>query len=133
VVTSPVSGASLPPEQRAQLERGVAQFNDRLFYECHDTLEDLWTGLRGETRDFVQALIQLAVGFYHLGNGNRAGAVRLFDRGSGRLSAYPSRYVGLETGPLRAAVVRWRAAAAGGGPLPQEGPPTITTLPAVDD
>lgn len=132
-MTSPATGASLPPEQHAQLERGVAQFNDRLFYECHDTLEDLWLGLRGEPRDFVQGLIQLAVGFYHLGNGNRAGAVRLFDRGSGRLSAYPLRYAGLETGPLRAAVARWRAAAASGGPLPEESPPTIQPLRGADD
>ena len=125
-----MSGPGFTPAQSAQLARGVAQFNDRLFYECHDTLEELWTELRGGDRDFVQGLIQVAVGFYHLGNGNRNGAVRLFDRGLDRLSAYPASHAGLDTGSLRTAVGRWRAAAAGGGPLPPDGPPGIAAPPS---
>ncbi len=115
-------------QEQAALEHGVAQFNDRLFYECHDTLEDLWSGLRGPSRDFVQGLIQLAVGFYHLGNGNQAGAVRLFDRGLERLSRHPAHYAGLDSGALRAAVAAWREVAASGGSLPA-GPPTIERVP----
>jgi predicted metal-dependent hydrolase len=117
--------ASLTAEEHLRLERGVAQFNDRLFYECHDTLEELWSGLRGDARDLVQGLVQLAVGFYHLGNGNRTGAVRLFDRGLRRLSPYPDACAGLDLGSLRAAVGTWREAASGAGPLPPEGPPRI--------
>ena len=43
------------------------------FFECHDTLEEVWTGIRGSARDFFQGLIQVSVGFYHHGNGNRGG------------------------------------------------------------
>ncbi len=120
--------APLPPlsgAERALLQRGVAQWNARLFFECHDTLEELWAGLRDERRDFVQGLIQLAVAFYHLGNGNRSGAVRLFDRGLDRLRRYPPGYAGLETGPLREAAARWREAADAGAALPDEEPPRI--------
>jgi uncharacterized protein len=117
--------APLTPEERTQLERGVLQFNDRLFYECHDTLEELWSGLRGGARDLVQGLIQLAVGFYHLGNGNRPGAVRLFDRGLQRLARYPNACAGLDLGSLRASVGSWREAAAAEGALPAGEPPAI--------
>ena len=124
--------AALPPpepeltaEERALLERGVTQFNDRLFFECHDTLEELWSGLRGPSRSFFQGLIQSTVAFYHLDNGNRAGAVRLFDRALSRLAVYPQRYAGLETAPLRAAARLWREAAASDGPLPTAGPPAL--------
>jgi predicted metal-dependent hydrolase len=123
-----VSGApeaSLRAEEQALLERGVAEWNGRLFYECHDTLEELWSGLRGEARSFVQGLIQLAVGFYHLGNGNRAGALSLFGRGLDRLGAYPDDYAGLDAGALRRSVGRWHAALLAGGALPDEPPPAI--------
>jgi predicted metal-dependent hydrolase len=121
----PAQEPELTGEERALLERGVAQFNDRLFFECHDTLEELWSGLRGPSRSFFQGLIQAAVGFYHLDNGNRVGAARLFDRALARLSPYPQRYAGLETSPLRAALRRFREAAATDDPLPREEPPAL--------
>ena len=81
--------------------------------------------MRGPSRDFFQGLIQAAVGFYHLGNGNREGARRLFDRALARLERYPPRYAGVDAGPLRASVAalprrarrRGRAAAAEEPPL----------------
>ena len=84
-----MSGA-LPPvlsaEDRAAVAAGIAQFNDGLFFECHDTLEEVWSGIRGPSRDFLQGLIQVAVGFYHLGNGNRPGATTLLRRALLRLA-----------------------------------------------
>jgi predicted metal-dependent hydrolase len=125
---SPAGGPQLAPDERALLEQGVAEFNARLFYECHDTLEELWSGLRGPARELVQGLIQVAVGFYHLGNGNRAGAVRLFERGLQRLAGQPARWAGLDLAGLRAAVAAWRDAAVSDGALPAE-PPTIARAP----
>lgn len=126
--SSPSAALRLTAEERALLERGVAQFNARLFFECHDTLEELWSGLRGRARDLVQGLIQVAVGFYHLGNGNRPGAVRLLERGLERLSRHPDSAAGVDLAGLRAAVAAWREAAASGGPLPAA-PPTIAPAP----
>jgi uncharacterized protein len=107
----------LTPEERAALEKGVAEFNAGLFYECHDTLEELWSGVRGPSRDFFQGLIQVAVGLYHLGNGNRAGARSLLDRASTRLHRYPDAYGGLDLGALRASLASWEKALAEEAPL----------------
>lgn len=119
----------LSDEDRASFARGLAQFNDGLFYECHDTLEEVWSGVRGPSRDFFQGLIQVAVGFYHLGNGNRAGAARLLRRGLGRLSRYPGRYGGVALAPLREGVQGWLEALEADAP-PPERPPRIEAVGA---
>lgn len=116
---------TLSPEERSLYEEGVGQFNGRLFFECHDTLEELWAGIRGPSRDFFQGLIQVAVGFHHLGNGNRVGAERLMERALGRLEGYPDDYAGLSLGALRDEVVLWRRALAEGSDLTGWEPPRI--------
>ena len=96
----------LEAEERTALAKGVREFNDGCYFECHDTLEDLWSGLRGDARDFFQGLIQVAVGYYHLGNGNPSGARSMFERALQRFEKYPGRYLGFDLeqqrGELRA-------------------------------
>ena len=121
---SAASPPALSAEDRAALAAGIAQFNDGLFYECHDTLEEVWSGVRGPSRDFLQGLIQVAVGFYHLGNGNRAGATTLLRRALLRLERYPGRTAGVDLGPLREGVREWLAALESGAPVPDR-PPRI--------
>jgi uncharacterized protein len=75
---------ALPPA----LRQGVAEFNRACFFEAHDTLEELWRDTSGPLRLFYQGLIQLAVGFYHLSNGNRRGALNLLGKGLAKLEAY---------------------------------------------
>jgi predicted metal-dependent hydrolase len=104
----------------------VAEFNRRHFYECHETLEDLWAGIRGPSRDFFQGLIQVAVGFYHLGNHNPVGAGRLFRRAMKRLEGYPDHYAGLDLGALRTSVSEWQSALEG-DPAALAGPPSRIT------
>jgi predicted metal-dependent hydrolase len=100
---------TLSPEDQALFERGLHEFNTGFFFECHETLEDVWHGVRGPSRDFFQGIIQLAVACYHLTRGNTEGAGRLFDRGLARLSRYPERYGGLELEALRAEARALRA------------------------
>jgi len=45
-----------------QFARGIEEFNNRYFFECHDTLEDLWMDTVGRDRLFLQGLIQVSVG-----------------------------------------------------------------------
>ena len=110
VIEEPV----LTAEDRAAVAKGVAEFNAGHFFECHDTLEEMWTGLRGPSRDFFQGLIQVSVAFYHLGNGNLAGFESMTRRALKRLSAYPDRYFGLDLAALRAEIGAWQARAAAG-------------------
>jgi len=128
-VTRAVSDGGVPEPalldgERDALARGIAQFNDGLFFECHDTLEEVWSGVRGPARDFFQGLVQVAVGFYHIGNGNRAGGVTLLRRSLARLGRYPARYAGIELAALRDAVAGRLAALESGGEVPFR-PPTI--------
>jgi len=86
---------------------GLRQFDEGLFFECHDTLEEIWSGVRGPSRDFFQGLIQVAVGFYHWGNGNASGAKTLLRRGLVRLEKYPEEYGGVALGRFRPEVEGW--------------------------
>jgi predicted metal-dependent hydrolase len=85
----------------------VAEFNRGFFFECHDTLEDMWTGLRGASRDFFQGLIQVSVAFYHLGNGNLAGAESMLTRALKRFERYPGLYAGFDLHAHRAELGQW--------------------------
>jgi predicted metal-dependent hydrolase len=113
----------LTAEERAAFERGVREFNEGCYFECHDTLEDLWAGLRGDARDFFQGLIQVSVGYYHLGNQNRAGAASMFERALRRFENYPLRYFGFDLERQRRALQELLARLAHGGPDDEPAPP----------
>ena len=117
----------LSAEERAAFETGLAQFNDRHFFECHDTLEEVWSGLRGAPRDFFQGLIQASVAFYHLGNGNSSGARSVLERSLSRLEPFPARYGGVELEPLRSALRAFLSALEGKREMPAE-PPRIESV-----
>lgn len=70
------------------LRQGVEEFNRAYFFEAHETLEDLWRETHGPLHTFYQGLIQLAVGFYHLTNGNRRGAQNLLAKGLTKLEGF---------------------------------------------
>lgn len=69
-----------------QLLLAIRQFNTRQWFECHETLEDLWIGEEGEVRDLFQGVIQVAVALHHWRNGNYGGAVSLLNGGVKLLS-----------------------------------------------
>jgi uncharacterized protein len=115
----------LDEEERRQFDRGVDEFNRGFYFECHDTIEDLWSGLRGPSRDFFQGLIQVSVAFYHLGNGNLAGTESMMRRALKRFERYPDRYFGFDLAAQREDLVRWLErigrgeAASAGEPAPR--------------
>lgn len=92
----------------------MGEFNAGYFFECHDTLEDMWTGLRGSSRDFFQGLIQVSVAFYHLDNGNLAGAGSMLRRALKRFEKYPDRYFGFDLGQHRRELRGWLERVEGG-------------------
>jgi predicted metal-dependent hydrolase len=98
---------ALDAEEQQAFAKGVAEFNAGFYFECHDTLEELWSGVRGPSRDFFQGLIQVSVAFHHLTRGNLAGAESLLQRALGRLSKYPDRYFGFDLAGLRAELLAW--------------------------
>ena len=82
-------------------------FNEREFYECHEVLEDLWMETVGDERPYYQGLIQTATAFYHLENGNLAGARKLFDSGLHYLDPFADEYMGFDLGAYRLECREW--------------------------
>ena len=89
------------------VDRGVEEFNRGFYFECHDTIEDLWAGLRGPSRDFFQGLIQVSVAFYHLSGGNLPGAQSMLERALKRFCRYPDRYFGFDLAAHRRELLSW--------------------------
>ena len=81
-------------------QRGIELFNAREFYECHEVLEDLWRPTQGVERLFLQAVIHLAVGFYHHQRVNQRGAELQLRKGLKKLAGYLPVFQGIDTAKL---------------------------------
>lgn len=64
-----------------ELLRAFGEFNRGDWYDCHETLEELWIDSEDENRWFYQGLLQIAVALHHWRNGNFGGAVSLLSGG----------------------------------------------------
>ena len=60
--------------------RGIEAFEKHEFYDAHEHWEDLWSDYRLKDAKFVQALIQLSVGYFHITNNNKNGALGLLNK-----------------------------------------------------
>lgn len=76
------------PAQLDLFLEGVELFNQGEFFACHETLEQVWLNSQGERKLFLQGLIQIAVGFYHLRRDNTVGAERLLSAGAAKLKSH---------------------------------------------
>jgi uncharacterized protein len=90
---------AVPPDE---LLRAIDQFNCGDWFECHETLEELWVGGKGELRDFYQGMLQLSVALHHWRNGNFKGAVILLRGGGNLLSRVAPVCQGVDLAALRA-------------------------------
>ncbi len=81
---------------RELLRRASDLFNRKLYFECHDLLEEAWSEASGEDRDFLQSLIHVSVGLYHVAAGNHKGAKSLLERGIPGLERFLPRRDGLD-------------------------------------
>lgn len=79
---------------------GVEQFNQRQFYDCHDTLEAIWMESPEFEKKFYQGILQIAVALYHLGNRNWQGSVVLLGEGIRRLHGYQPDYARIDVAAL---------------------------------
>lgn len=69
----------------ADLHAAAALFDAGLYFETHEVLEPHWRQSRGERREALQGLIQIAVGYEHWVQGNLRGARALLAEGSARV------------------------------------------------
>ena len=82
------------------LRQAAELFNDKLYFECHDVLEDAWSGARGEEREFLHGLLEAAVGMVHVQNANHQGAVNLLSRSIASLRPFAPVHEGLDVASL---------------------------------
>ncbi len=73
-------------EKNVQMARLL--FEKGLYFEVHEILEEIWMGEFGRERDFLQALIQIGVAYYHLSNYNTRGFKLLLENALELLENY---------------------------------------------
>lgn len=91
------------------IQEAIRLFNEEHFFEAHEVLEDVWRVERGESRLFLQGLIQVCAAYHHFQNGNLVGAITLLERGGEKMRRYPPQYVGIDAASLLAHVDADRA------------------------
>lgn len=90
----------------APLNEGIFFFNAGDYFRAHETWEDLWRETEGHARPFYQGLIHAAVGLYHLGRGNRAGARSQLEKALQKLRQFPDSYLCVDNARLQADLCR---------------------------
>ena len=119
--TEPMERSLLPDPLRDGFEEGIRLFNEGRFFECHEVLEAVWLKENGHAKQFLQGLIQIAVGYHHHSQDNYVGMHNLLQRGHDKVIAYGDRYLGLELRELLAVVrgcIRWADKARDGPEMP---------------
>jgi predicted metal-dependent hydrolase len=83
-------------------------FNQQLFFEAHEVLEELWLPDRhGPNGAFYKGLIQLAGAFVHLQKRRRGPAAALFKLALANLAPYPAIHEQLELKDVLELIEGW--------------------------
>jgi predicted metal-dependent hydrolase len=75
--------------------KGIEEFNARLYFECHETLEEIWLEDHGPDREFYQGIIQIAAGYFKWEQEVLIGAIKLWRSGLEKLEKYPAVHLGV--------------------------------------
>jgi hypothetical protein len=86
------------PAQERYFREGVQEFNERRFFNCHETLERIWCTAEGDFRLLLQGMIHAAVALHHLNNKNRIGAERQLEKSLSKLQRIDLKIFGRELG-----------------------------------
>jgi predicted metal-dependent hydrolase len=83
-------------------------FNQGLFYEAHDVLEELWLANRQSPNySFYKGLIQLAGAFVHLQKNRMRPAAALFKLAQANLQKYPAVHERLDIALVLRLIEHW--------------------------
>jgi predicted metal-dependent hydrolase len=84
-------------------------FNQQLFFEAHDVLEELWLAQRtGPNYSFYKGLIQLAGAFVHLQKNRLKPANALFMLAETNLKKYPATHESLDVQNVLSLIANWK-------------------------
>jgi uncharacterized protein len=85
---------------------GLELFNQGEYFEAHEALESAWRDEHGPVRGLYQAILQVAVTYLHIRDGNYEGAVKVASRARPKLEAWPDTCRGVDVIALRADLAR---------------------------
>lgn len=69
------------PEQLAKMEEGVRLFNEQMYWECHEALEDIWIEDKQDpARNVYWAVIQVAAACIHYRDDKIVGAQGMINK-----------------------------------------------------
>ena len=80
---------------------GLQAYEEKDFFEAHELWEELWSKYYLADRTLIQGLIQLAVSFVHLGNGNLNGAKSLLNKSAEKFSSFSGVHRGINIDNLK--------------------------------
>ena len=80
---------------------GLLAYEEKDFFEAHELWEELWSEYYLVDRTLIQGLIQLAVSFVHLGNGNLNGAKSLLNKSADKFSSFSGVHRGINIDNLK--------------------------------
>jgi uncharacterized protein len=92
------------PQDDPRLQKAIDEFNEKLFFECHETLEEIWLEEHGEDRAFYQGIIQIAAGYFKFQQEVPAGALKLWRSGLEKIEPYGPVHLGVDLESLVEAV-----------------------------
>ena len=95
-------------ERLPVLAQAVREFNEGLFFQSHETLEDVWIVSPWPVRDFFQGIIQVAAAFVHLKRNEYPGTHHLLAEAMLKLEGFAPRYLGVDVERLLADARRAR-------------------------
>ncbi len=120
--TEALRGVALrgPRDLDETLEVARVLFDVGLFFEVHEVLEPYWREARGDAREALRGLIQIAVGYQHWAHGNLRGARALLQAGSARVRSLRLRDVALKSfaATVARSIKRIERATPGAPPVP---------------
>lgn len=107
------------------LAEGLKCYRARQFFEAHEHWESVWLGCPQPEKKFLQALIQITVGFHHLQRNNRVGAARLLTASLRKLDLYGADFGSIDVCQLRDSLRASIDAIEKGNPSSAVDPPRI--------
>jgi hypothetical protein len=103
--------ARFEPSDRESFAKGVTAFRSGDFYLAHDLWEEVWHAYRPADRRFLQGLIHIAVGSYHIQCGNSKGSQSQLGKAIDKMSPFAPMHWGIDVHDVVARVRRLRAEA----------------------
>lgn len=106
------------------LARGLAEHAQGAYFEAHEHFEDAWRDATGDSRELLQALVQISAAAVKGTKGNLRGTGKLLDKAAARLGGIEAKsHLGLDLVDLRHQIGASLAAQAEGTHRPVPLPP----------